>query len=130
MISSIRKPDTIGILSSGLCLIHCLATPFLFVLTLSSNACCESTPLWWQWLDYSFLFISFIAVFYSTKSSNSKIIKICLWISWIMLFILILNTKFIWFITSHHTRYFPAISLIGFHLYNLKYCHQNEKLCC
>ena len=69
----LKKSDTIGVLSSGLCMIHCLATPFFFVATACSATCCSGAPLWWQWLDYFFLIISFIAVRHSTVSTNSKI---------------------------------------------------------
>ena len=69
---SFQKSDTIGVLSSGLCMIHCLATPFFFVATVCSTTCCNTAPLWWQWLDYFFLVVSFIAVRYSTISTNSN----------------------------------------------------------
>ena len=127
---SLKKSDTIGALSSGLCMIHCLATPFFFFATACSASCCSAAPSWWQWLDYFFLIVSFIAVNQSTKSTNSKFVKYGLWISWIGLFILILNAKFLWFHTSPNTKFIPAFSLIGIHLYNLRYHKCNTKECC
>ena len=80
---SIKKSDTIGALSSGLCMIHCLATPFFFFATTCSASCCSTAPSWWQWLDYFFLIISFIAVKRSAKLTNSNLVKYSLWMSWI-----------------------------------------------
>ena len=126
----LKKSDTIGVLSSGLCMIHCLATPFFFVATACSATCCSGAPLWWQWLDYFFLIISFIAVRHSTVSTNSKIVELGLWISWVSLLILVLNVKFLWFHISPNIKFIPAFSLIGFHLYNLKYSQCKTKDCC
>jgi len=127
---SLQKSDTIGALSSGLCMIHCLATPIFFIASACSSSCCSSAPLWWQWLDYFFLVVSFIAIRYSTVSTNSILVKIGLWSSWIGLFICILNAKFGWFYLSPNIKFIPAFSIIGFHLYNLKYCKCNNDNCC
>ena len=114
-----QKSDTIGALSSGLCMIHCLATPFFFIASTCTATCCSGAPTWWQWLDYFFLIVSFIAVKQSTSITDFKIIKIGLWLSWLTLVIFILNAKFLWFITSPNTKFIPAFTLIGLHLYNL-----------
>jgi len=127
---SLQKSDTIGALSSGLCMIHCLATPIFFIASACSSSCCSSAPLWWQWLDYFFLVVSFIAIRYSTVSTNSILVKIGLWSSWIGLFICIINAKFGWFYLSPNIKFIPAFSIIGFHLYNLKYCKCNNDNCC
>ena len=127
---SLERSDTIGALSSFLCMIHCLATPFFFVATACSASCCSSAPQWWQWIDYFFLIISFIAVRHSTISTNSKLIELGLWLSWVGLLVFVLNAKFLWFYTSQNTKFIPAFSLIGLHLYNLKYCQCKTKECC
>tara|TARA_Y100000766_G_scaffold276673_1_gene281136 strand:- start:59 stop:472 length:414 start_codon:yes stop_codon:yes gene_type:complete len=127
---SIQKSDTIGVLSSGLCMIHCIATPFFFVATACSATCCSAAPSWWQWLDYFFLIVSFVAVRYSTISTNSRLTEIGLWVSWIGLLIFILNAKFLWFNISPNAKFIPAFTLIGFHLYNRMYCQCEQKSCC
>ena len=119
-----------GAISSGLCMIHCLATPFFFFAATCSSTCCSTTPLWWQWLDYAFLFISFFAVNRSTKNSNSDIVKYGLWLSWIFLFISILNVKFAFITIAENIKFIPAFSLIGFHLYNIRYCQCTQEECC
>ena len=90
---SIRKYDSLGALASGLCMIHCIATPFLFIASACTVSCCSATPLWWQWVDYAFLGISLFAVINASKSSANKFIKYGLWISWIGLFLFLLNAN-------------------------------------
>lgn len=125
-----KKSDTVGAISSALCVIHCIATPFLFVATVHTSACCSAAPTWWQWLDYIFLVISFIAVKKSTAQTNSNFIEFALWICWIGLTIVILNENFSWFHASENSRFIPAFSLLGLHLYNLKYCQCKTEGCC
>ena len=51
--------DTIGALASGLCMIHCVATPFFFIASACTASCCNMAPGWWQGFDYFFLFPNF-----------------------------------------------------------------------
>ena len=53
------KADIIGASASLLCIIHCLATPFVFFIKTSSSLCCSETPTWWQSIDYIFLTVAF-----------------------------------------------------------------------
>ena len=67
--SQFFKSDALGAIASGLCILHCLATPFFFIASACSLSCCNNAPLGWQWMDYVFLGISFIAIKYA---SNKK----------------------------------------------------------
>ena len=130
---SLQKSDALGVISSALCMAHCIATPFLFLVTVTScsQSCCSSAPIWYQWLDYVFILISFFAVFHSTKSSNVKWIKFALWLSWLGLLLAILNANvFQWVYLSNNIKFIPSFCLIGFHLYNLKFCKCSDKDCC
>tara|TARA_B100001758_G_C18128966_1_gene462815 strand:+ start:69 stop:467 length:399 start_codon:yes stop_codon:yes gene_type:complete len=127
---SLQKSDAVGVISSGLCMIHCLATPVFFIAATCSTSCCNAAPLWWQWIDYAFLIISFIAITHSIKSTNSNLVKYGLWVSWVALFLFILNIQFQWFSISDNIKFIPAFSLIGFHLYNIKYCKCSKDECC
>ena len=91
------KTDYFGILASGLCLIHCFATPFIFFVKSCSATCCAETPIWWKLIDYVFLFISLITVRHAVKTSISGIVKLGLGISWTLLMLLIINDSFIIF---------------------------------
>ncbi|MEP5341382.1 MAG: MerC domain-containing protein [Algibacter sp.] len=125
-----QKPDHIGAITSTLCLIHCVATPFIFIVQSCSLTCCSTTPTWWQFIDYIFLVISFFAVYRSTQTTSKKWIKPALWMSWILLFFTIVNEKMMWLSLNEYFIYVPALTLIFLHLYNKKYCQCNTSKCC
>lgn len=127
---SIYKPDTFGAMASTLCLIHCVATPFIFIAQSCSTTCCEATPSWWSWIDFMFLIISYFAVYQSTQTSSNNIIKYALWSCWVLLSITIINEHFYFYNLTHFIKYFAGFSLIVLHLYNLKYCQCKTDKCC
>jgi len=127
---SIKKSDAFGIISSTLCMIHCIATPFFFFATVCSDSCCSAAPEWWKSIDYFFLLVSFFAVIHSTKKTNFKLIKYGLWISWVGLFLYLLNARYEFLYISENIKFIPAFSLIGFHLYNIRYCQCSSNECC
>ncbi|WP_405604942.1 MerC domain-containing protein [Polaribacter sp. Asnod1-A03] len=130
MIFTEQKSDSIGAISSILCLIHCVSTPFIFLAQSSLLNCCNEVPSWWKLIDYFFLVISFIAIFRSTKTTSKSWIKPALWVSWGVLFVVIINEKIELLSLSENIIYIPAFSLIGLHLYNRKYCQCNTDKCC
>jgi len=77
-----QKPDILGTFTSSLCLIHCIATPFIFIAQTTAVNCCEGAPIWWKLLDYVFLVISFYAIYWSTKVTTISWIKPLFWLSW------------------------------------------------
>lgn len=126
----LNKSDIFGALASTLCVIHCIATPFLFLAhssTVSSNG---SGLLWWKNLDYIFLIISFFAVARSAKNTSKSFMKLLLWVSWTALFLFILNEKIALFTLPETTIYITAIILAVLHMYNLKFCQCNSDRCC
>lgn len=125
-----QKPDSIGAIASTLCLIHCAATPLIFIVQSCSLACNHGVPIWWKFIDYFFLLISFFAVYRSTQTTTSNWMKPALWFSWVVLFIVIVNEKLAWFPLNEKIIYIPAMALIGLHLYNKKYCQCNTDKCC
>jgi len=127
---SLRKPDTIGAIVSTLCVVHCLLTPLLFVAQSYTATHSHEAPFWWKNLDYLFILISIIAVYESTKKSTNKLIKAGLWMSWIMLFLLILNEKLVWIELDEIITYCVALTLSMLHIYNLNYCQcETENYC-
>ena len=131
MIAALKqKSDLIGAIASFTCMIHCIATPFLFIASACSKSCCSAAPTWWVWLDFIFIFISFFAVYRSTKTTSKSWMKPTLWIAWGALFIAILIEQSGWVYFSEFFKYTAALSLIGFHLYNLKYCQCKSDKCC
>ncbi len=126
----LKKSDTFGALASMLCLIHCIATPFIFIVHTCSLGGCSTTPTWWQSIDYLFLVISLIAIYHSTKNTSSRFIKPFFWGFWILLLMVIVNEKLSWISIPAYSIYIPAIALIILHVYNLKYCQCKNDKCC
>tara|TARA_B100000900_G_C20310650_1_gene606010 strand:+ start:324 stop:716 length:393 start_codon:yes stop_codon:yes gene_type:complete len=124
-----QKYDAIGAFASFMCMIHCLATPFLFIASACSATCCDATPLWWQWVDYIFLGVSLFAVINITRTSNVTFVKLGLWVSWLGLFSFFFSKQYLGISAPENLKYIPALSLVGFHLYNLKFC-KCENECC
>jgi len=124
------KSDNIGILASTLCMVHCFATPFLFIAQTCSLTCCEIAPVWWQKIDYAFLAISFFAVYHSTQTTSNNLIKPALWISWLALSTIVLNETLKLIDLLEVFKYVVAFVLIGLHLYNKKYCQCKNDKCC
>lgn len=114
--------DYIGAAASSLCMIHCLLTPMLFAVQLTSLSCSEISPVWWKTIDYIFLVITFFAVWYTSKATQSKWVRASLFISWIILALLVLNASFHVIPLPHILIYIPAITMIATHMYNRRYC--------
>jgi uncharacterized BrkB/YihY/UPF0761 family membrane protein len=122
--------DGIGIISGTLCMIHCIGTPFIFIAKACSVSCCSEAPLWWQLIDYLFLIISFIAIYFVSKNATKNWLKIALWFSWIALLLIIVNQTFGIIYLPSNLIYVPTFSIIGLHLYNLKFCKCQDESCC
>ena len=132
-IAPTQKSDILGAIASSLCLIHCLATPFLFIAQASAHGHHhhEAAPLWWQSVDYIFLAISFVAVYYSASKTNLNWMPVALYSSWALLALFILNEKLHLFHLDHLFIFIPAIGLVSLHLYNRKYCGcDDDDECC
>lgn len=128
--SIVNKPDTVGAIASTLCIVHCLATPLIFMAHTCAIGGCKTTPIWWANLDFIFLMISFLAIKRAVKKTSIYFIKPALWINWSILLLLVVNEK------QHFTElpeiltYICAISLAVIHIYNLKYCQCKNDTCC
>lgn len=127
---TVTKSDTLGAAASILCLIHCLATPFLFVAQAYTMEAHGTSPVWWKNLDFVFLFISFLAVNRSAKNTSKKFMKPALWTSWGVLLLLLINERFNWYSLPEILTYTVAIGLAVLHIYNLRYCQCKNDKCC
>lgn len=124
------RTDKVGIVASMLCMVHCLATPFLFLAKSYSISCSVASPAWWSSLDIIFLIISFLAVYQSGKNTSKSWIKYALWTAWVLLLIILSNEKLHLLHLWEHTIHFPAVALIALHFYNSKFCKCNTDNCC
>lgn len=124
------KSDVLGALAGGLCLVHCLATPLLFVAQAGMVVGNEIHPWWWGLLDIIFLALSFLAIWWSGKKTSKVWMRNALWTSWFILAFLVLNEKMDWYPLAEQAIYVPTIALVGLHLYNRKYCQLGRKHRC
>lgn len=72
-----RKADYIGITGSVLCLVHCLVTPVLLMTTAALHD--EHLRVGFLSLDYVFIGVNIVAVYFATKATGSPLIKKALW---------------------------------------------------
>ena len=87
--------DKIGIISSSLCMIHCMGTPFIFIAKACTTTCCSNAPTWWLMIDYLFLIISFVAIYFTTTKELKSWIIISFWTIWRFLLLATLDHSFI-----------------------------------
>ncbi|MBX2814916.1 MAG: MerC domain-containing protein [Saprospiraceae bacterium] len=113
------EADSVGALASGLCMVHCLATPLLFFVQAGAT-CAEAGPWWWSIIDFLFLVVSGVAVWRSAKQDNKRWLNAALYLSWILLAGLLFNHRFHLISLPHILLYIPAIGLVGLHLYNMQ----------
>jgi hypothetical protein len=112
--STVHKADIIGIVSSSICLIHCIGTPLLIAFGAGFVANSMFT--------YFFLIISFVAIFKSTENSTNKILSCILWCSFLgFLISTLFEEKYYWL---HYAGYFFTILIIVTHLLNIRHCRQ------
>ncbi|MFY0685086.1 MAG: MerC domain-containing protein [Balneola sp.] len=127
---SISKPDSLGTIAGILCLLHCLATPLLFVALASSTSVGDEAPAWWVSMNYIFLFISLIAVYRSAQTTSRSYMKPLFWISWVILAVVLINEQIGWIELAEVYSYIAASFLVILHLYNRRYCHCKADHCC
>lgn len=72
-----RKADYIGITGSVLCLLHCLVTPVLLMTTAWLRN--DHLRIGFLSLDYAFIGVNIVAVYFATKANGSSAIKKALW---------------------------------------------------
>jgi len=126
----IRNSDRIGVISSTLCMMHCFATPFLFLSQTSLIFMTVDLTISWYIINFIFLIVSFIAIYYSVKNSSNKFIKIFLYFFWSILTGLIINETMGFLSIPETATYLSAFSLICLHIYNLNFCRCDNDECC
>lgn len=121
------KADLFGTMASAMCILHCIATPFIFLVPTSQIKCSAIGPWWWHLFDYLFLTLGFIAIYRSLKNTSIKWMPPLMYGSWILLVLFIVNSKASYIHLPSWILYIPAISLIALHLYNLSFNRSRNK---
>ena len=114
------KSDWTGILSSGLCAIHCATTPLILTAISSVENGAEN----WAWLDFVFLSLSVLAVYHSTKHSALREIRWGLWTAWVVFAMGILLENWSAWMTA--LSYVGSMSLIVLHILNIRHFRRCE----
>lgn len=109
----IKKPfsDYLGILSSIICLIHCLITPA--ILSIQMIYYTNSTS--YEIFEYVFLLLSFIAVLFSSRKYSSFVGKSIMWITFLIFAVSIIFHNIFTPIIS----YLATFGLILLHFLNI-----------
>ncbi len=114
-----KKADYIGIAGSVLCLVHCLAAPLLVMTsTLLRDDTLRTSFLG---LDYVFIGVNIVAVYFATRHAASSGIRLALW-GFLLLFAtgLLLEDAGPAF---QYLAYAASAGLVGSHLLNLRRHH-------
>lgn len=120
----INYSDWFGVAASALCTIHCALSPLFFVTkpvfasTFGAQAHSHGA---WASLDYVFLVMSLLAVWYSSEHTNDSTISWMLWASWFVfaigLFFEPLELSF-----GKFLMYVGSILLVIAHIKNYRHC--------
>ena len=111
-----RKADVIGITGSVLCIIHCMVTPVLLMTTAAFQ---DSTlRIGFLSLDYVFISINIVAVYFATRHHTSPVIRKALW-SFMSLFTIALLLEDVDPI-FRYASYVASAGLVITHLINIR----------
>lgn len=113
-----NKADVMGIISSSLCVIHCIATPLL----LTFGASFFTHPVF----QYLFLGISLLSIIKVTKQSGHLKINVLLWVSFIGFCLATLLEDEL--AGAEIIGYAFATLIITGHVLHIRHCKQCKKL--
>lgn len=122
---SFQSADIMGISASILCMIHCLAFPVLisvgFIFSPVDNHIHEHDHIHfdWHWIDFLFVALAIWAVYNAAKSTQSKSIKIALWVAVSIFSVgVLLHDVFYWML---YVSLIASIGLVIIHIINWKF---------
>lgn len=122
---SFQSADIMGISASIMCMIHCLALPVLisvgFILSPVDNHIHEHDHVHfnWHWIDFLFVALALWAVYFAVKSTQSKSIKIALWVAVSIFSIgVMFHDVFHWML---YLSLIGSIGLVVIHIINWKF---------
>jgi FtsH-binding integral membrane protein len=111
-----NKEDLLGIASSFICLIHCHLSIFFFLF--GFQVILDEKK--YGWINYIFLFLSFVAVHHTIQTTSSRLIRICL-----MVFFSLLAFGVLFHDDFKEGDFFSIVGSIGLmltHVWNMRYC--------
>ena len=111
-----KNADLLGIGSSVLCIIHCLLLPVMLLAGSFSGHLHR-----WALLDYVFVVLAGVAVFFSARQLKSNPIRIGLWLSWLGFSVSILLHE--QYTEALYASVFSSVLLAFFHLASYRVNH-------
>ena len=127
-----NQSDLLGALASSLCAIHCAVTPVFFIAKPFMHSSAEYHSHgsgFWAILDYVFLVLSFVAIWFSSKHTNHKSIKWIFWGAWLMFSVGLLSEG-IHFRNGLWLMYTGSIALVIAHIINYRHCRNYKRESC
>ncbi|MDO9551035.1 MerC domain-containing protein [Rhodonellum sp.] len=116
---SAQSADVLGISASLLCMVHCLAFPLFISVGYIFQHGEEPGHDHWHFVDYLFIGLALWAVFHASKNTQSKGIKIALWIAVIVFSISVsLHDLAPWMV---FVSVASSLALVIFHILNWKF---------
>lgn len=113
-----KNSDKIGIISSSLCLIHCIALPIFISLQPTLIGFLEHDL---HFIEYIFLVLSYVAVYFSTRSHHvTKEIKFTFYVVLSVFTVGILFEETLGWIK--YVGYVGSLGLISLHIFNIYHC--------
>ena len=112
------EADWWGILSSGLCLVHCLLPPLLLLFHWQ-HAEALHIP---EGIEYVFLLVSLWAVVHALRQHRNRFLQVFLCVAFVLLSVgILLEARGAFF---QYLSYAGSLLLIGGHIANIRYCRQ------
>lgn len=114
-----HKADSLGIISAVLCLIHCLIIPLMILGGMMNGDWGTHT----QWMDYLFILLSTVAVFFAVRQMENLLLKRMMWAStlWFTTSILLHDT----FSFALYSSMLASLALVVLHSINFR-LHQQQ----
>jgi hypothetical protein len=111
-----KNSDLMGMVSAGLCLIHCIALPvFLLSTTLTAGLFTHN----WHWLDYFFIGLACVAVYFSAKKNTSPYLRTGMWTCVIIFAAALLSHEVS--VYAQYVSIAASIGLMVLHFVNIRY---------
>ncbi len=113
-----KNADLLGMVSAGLCLIHCVALPVFLLGTLSAGL----MPNGWHWMDYFFIALAGVAVYFSSRKTPSYYLKTGMWLCVIIFAVALLSHEIS--VYAQYVSIAASIGLMVLHYINIRQCRR------
>ncbi|PWJ39292.1 MerC domain-containing protein [Sediminitomix flava] len=130
-----KYADHLGITGSFICLIHCLVTAGISLMSVGMSHLHSHGDFdhlgFWGWVDLSTVFISILAVWASTRHNHNKSVQFSLW-TFLAIFVTVVMLRLF---HVHNPvldilGYLGSLGLIFSHFFNIYICRKEEAAVC